>query len=420
MSTSHASRRPIVSPNSKGAVARNLDIVRRLLRKPHRILVFAVAMTLSLTLVPAAYASAPGKTDTHAAVNRNLSPTKQDPVWLQAKLAHRVWSGIIPGKGKGAKTHPTILAAPLASYPASAYVYTNGDLYAAEPGSGDASTLSLNFPGGGSYDDTYTAYNDSGYWFMCGPGAADVATFDWPLPPNDSNHTESDPLSGKNATATTTWDGTDVDGTIRVRGYLMYLAFQIHPPTWQNAGMLPQSTYLLHKYNYDNKYPLANGNYGSMLQFVQDATNYAASGENNSNWASYFYTTQWNSACYNSNHNIYPANLYNALHADIQADVAGSGVPVVVEVPLNYLPNSVGNNGVNHFVAIVGYDDNAGTYSYIDTCKGYTHCDAYYNGTTWVTAQDSPDVHTVSQSQLAAGVNAIGTNQETGDGGWVW
>jgi hypothetical protein len=397
-----------------------LGNIRHLLRMSPRLLVFAVTLMLSLTLVPAACASGPGKSDPHAVRGSNPGPTKQDPVWLQAKLAHRVWSGIVPGQGKGTKSHPVILGAPLASYPVSASVYTNGDLYAAEPGSGVAP--SLNFPGGGSYDDSYNGYNDSGYFSMCGPGAADVATFDWPLPPNDSNHTESDPLNGYNNTARTAWNGTDVDGTTRVRGYLMYLAFQIHPPTWSGAGMLPESTYLLSSKDSDRstEYPKANGNYGSMLQMLQDATNYAASGENNSNWASYFYTTQWDSAYYNGNPNIYPANLYSALHSDIQADIAGSGVPVVVEVPLNYLPNSVGNNSVNHFVAIVGYDDNAGTYSYIDTCKGYTHCDAYWNGSTWVTAQDSPDVHTVPQSQLAAGVAAIGTDQGDGDGGWVW
>lgn len=414
MVTARASRS--TSLGNTGTLTRGLGIVGRLFRKSHRFVFVAVALMLSLTLVPTAFAAGPGKSDPHATGSRNTDPTKQNPVWIQAKLEHRVWSGIIPGQHKGAKSHPVILAAPLASYPTSASVYTNGDLYTAEPSDG----VTEDFPGGGSYDDLYNGYHDPGYFEMCGAGAADVAAFDWPLPPNDSNHTESDPLNGNNQVATTTWNGTDVDGTTRTRGYLMYMAFQIHPPTWHTAGMLPQSTYLLHTYD-SSQYPSASGNYGSMLQMVQDATNYAASGENNSDWASYFYTTQWNSAYYNTNPSIYPANLYSALHSDIQADIAGSGVPVVVEVNMSQLPNSVLTN-VNHFVAIVGYNDTAGTYSYIDTCKGYTHCDARWdpNLQKWIIAQDQPDVHTIPQSQLAEGVNAIGTNQTTGDGGWVW
>lgn len=390
--------------------------MRRLLRSPNKLLASAVALTLSLALVPTAYASAPG--GSNATANARSSLTRQDPTWLKAKLAYHVYSGIVPGQGKGAHTHPVILKSSLlANAPKAASlvmnsstslspltsVYTNGDLYTAEPGNGVYP--SLNFPGGGSTDDLSHPYNDAGYFLLCGPGSADVALFNWPLPTNYAEYDYvKDPFTG----ATSSWKGTDVDGTIRMRGYLLHLAFQIKAPTWSKSGMIPQTSYQLG----------VNSNKGATLQVIQDALNWEASGENSSNWASYFYTTQWNSAYYNANHNIYPANLYSALHSDIVADIAGSGVPVIVEIPMSYLPNAVIN--AYHFVAIVGYDDNAGTYTYIDTCKGFTHCDAYYNGSTWVEGQDQPDLHPISQSQLAVGVASISTNQATGDGGWVW
>lgn len=202
MATSRASRRS--TPHSSiGTLARVLEVVRRLPRIP--LLGFMVALALSLVLVPTAYVSAPGKTVSQSVVGANQDPTRQDPVWLQAKLAHRVYSGIVRGQGKGAKSHPTILSAPLASYPASASVYTSGDRYSAEPGNGVAP--SLNFPGGGSYDDKYNPYSDAGYFNLCGPGATDIAAFDWPAPPNDATCTESDPHNGQHTTATTTGDG---------------------------------------------------------------------------------------------------------------------------------------------------------------------------------------------------------------------
>ncbi|HEY8323351.1 MAG: hypothetical protein ACHQ1E_00880 [Ktedonobacterales bacterium] len=298
-----------------------------------------------------------------------------------------------------ARLTPNSQFAPLAGTPSSDYVYTNGDLYTGEPGPGTTN----NFPGGGSYDDLYNSYNDQYYFTLCGPGAADVTLFDWPWPPNDANYSyvfDSMIPSLPNSS----WNGTDVDGTTRTRGYMVHLAFQIQPPTWSRAGMLPQTAYQ------------TGYNGGATLQTVQDALNWEASGENSSNWSSYFYTTVWNSSYYNSNPRIYPANLYNALHSDVVTDISVSHVPVIVEIDASnqYLPNWPNNGStlVKHFVAIVGYDDNQGTYTYIDTCKQFTNC----NGA----GQDQPDLHVATQSQLEQGVALIGTNMSQGDGGWVW
>jgi hypothetical protein len=191
------------------------------------------------------------------------------------------------------------------------------------------------------------------------------------------------------------WNAQDIDGTNRLRGYMIQLADQVQPPTWWKYGMLSQSYYQ------------SNQAGGVTLQVVQDALNWEASNHGKAgNWSNYFYATVWNSFG-----GSYP-NMSTALHTDIVTDIATSQVPVLVELPAKYLPNWPNNNSVYHMVAIVGYDDNAGNYTYIDTCKQYTNCDRY--GT------DQPDAHKVSQSQLAQGVWSIPMNQTTGDGGWVW
>lgn len=147
---------------------------------------------------------------------------------------------------------------------------------------------------------------------------------------------------------------------------------------------------------------------GATLQAVRDALNWEASGENTSNWTNYFYIVNWKSS-YTTE-----SSLESAFHSTVVTDISYSYVPVIVEIPAKvaYLPNWPNGNGVYHFVTIVGYNDNTGQYTYVDTCKGFTHCNPG--------GIDSPDFHTVSQHSLAQGVYTIPTNTTTGDGGWVW
>lgn len=262
----------------------------------------------------------------------------------------------------------------------------------AEPGAG----YDTNFPLGGGGDDTQSAYFDPYYATLCGPGAVSVALYYWPPAPDRvPSATVSDPLYGASAS---TWSDWDADGVYRMRAYMLRLAYQTRVPGWSQAGMLPQS--------YQQSGELG----GATLQVVNDTLNWEASGENAHAWRGYFYHIQWNSAFYHQRQ--YPLNLYAALHGDIVTDLTRYHTPVIVEITAGYLPNWRDANPVNHFVAITGYDDAAGTYTYLDTCKEYSGCNTG--------GFDGPSLHTADQLQFSAGVAHIATDTTTGDGGWVW
>src|SRR6185312_8850932 len=135
----------------------------------------------------------------------------------------------------------------------------------------------------------------------------------WPLPPNLHDYAYvSDPL---NPTQNTSWNGSDVDGTTRMRGYMVHLAFEIEPPTWAQPGMLPESTFQ------------SGERGGATLQAVRDAVNWEASGENASDWAGYFYIVTWNNS-YSSE-----SAMESALHQAVVNDVYYNHVPIIVEIP---------------------------------------------------------------------------------------
>lgn len=369
-----------------------------------RRLVVLVLTALSVALfAPTTFASGPNSAPQGTA---HGSTTQQDAQWLNAKLGYRVSSGIIPGQGKGANTHPSILATPFFN-PAvqagglapdtgapSSYTLPTAPQDVGEPSDGK----NINFQGPNwpyTYDDKYMHYADGYMYGLCGPGAVDVATDYWPVPPNTSTYLNlADPLS---PTQSTSWYGTDVDGKTRMRGYMLHLAFEIEPPTWASPGMLMQS------------YIQSGEKGGATLQSVRDALNWEASGHS-SGWASYYYTTTWNSSF--SSESALELSLHNAVVQDLYYD----HVPVIVEISAQqpYLPNwpNIKGKGVNHFVTIVGYNDSTGQYQYVDTCKYFTHCNPY--------GVDTPLFHFTYQHDLADGVYNIATNMTTGDGGWVW
>lgn len=267
-------------------------------------------------------------------------------------------------------------------------------LYIGEPSDGN----SQNFPGtGNTADDAGHHYSDNLYFSWCGVGASDAALWFWPYPPNDNAASKVyDPMmSGQYSS----WNAKDIDSTYRLRGYMIQLADQTKAPTWVRAGMLNQSWYQ------------SNEKGGVTLQVVRDALNWEASNHGAAgNWSNYFYITDWNSSFYGAKD--YPNNLYDTLHQDIVDDLYFSHVPVLVELPADTLPNWTNGNPVNHMVAIVGYNDTTNQYVYIDTCKAYTNCNSG--------EIDQPDDHKVDELHLSQGVASIGTNQTTGDGGWVW
>lgn len=371
---------------------------------PRRFVILVLAIVSLVVLAPTTYASAPNPNSTPTGQAQG-SKTQQDPQWLKAKFGYRVFSGVIPGQGKGVHTHPSILSTPFFNplttggsltpntAPPSSYTLGSAPQYDAEPSDGKY----YNFPESNwlfTYDDAYHHYADGNMYSLCGPGAADVATTYWPWPPNYADYANvTDSLANNEATS---WNSSDVDGTQRMRGYMVHLAFAVKAPTWTKYGMLPQT------------YVQTSQVGGTTLQVVRDALNWEASGENTSNWSSYFYANDWN------NNYTSESAVESALHNDIVSDLWYNNVPVIVEISakLPYLPNWPNGTGVNHFVTIVGYDDVQGTYKYVDTCKSFTNCN--YRGI------DTPDFHPVSQHDLADGVWNIHTNKTTGDGGWVW
>ncbi|HEU0028147.1 MAG TPA: hypothetical protein VFQ25_13620 [Ktedonobacterales bacterium] len=378
--------RPSIRPRlgHVGAAARRA--LRRRAVAPRRLVELAVTALLAMALSACAWAPA-------SWLSSHIPPIPE-----QLKSIARAPFGSSPfsapaGPSKSAREAPSVEFPSVPGAPASYQLTTAGNLQAAEPGAGGKA----NYPLAGASDDAGSAYWDPYYATLCGPGAVSVALYYWPAAlRHGASVSVADPLLAW--APATSWSDQDVDGVYRGRGSMMRLAFQVRPPGWSQGGMLPQS------------YAQSGQKGGATLQVTRDALNWEASGENLRAWEGYFYTTQWNSAYYNQRQ--YPNNLYQALHADIVTDLAFHHVPVIVEITAAYLPNWRDTNPVNHFVAITGYDDTTGTYTYLDTCKVYTGC----NGG----GVDAPGLRTIDQLQLAQGVANIATNETSGDGGWVW
>src|SRR5438552_13301525 len=114
-------------------------------------------------------------------------PVQPDAIWLAAKDAHRIISGIRIGyKLKGTGAHPYILPVGKAIIIAAAPRVANLtlDQYATntwEPSDGSAPN---NGAGSSFRDDQGNVYHDHNFFDLCGPGAADITLDFWPNPPN--------------------------------------------------------------------------------------------------------------------------------------------------------------------------------------------------------------------------------------------
>lgn len=225
-------------------------------------------------------------------------------------------------------------------------------------------------PPGSGDDDRGHAYTDQNYWNFCGPGAAtavlayfgsNVTT--WPA---GSFHE----LYGPHV-STTYWKSSDsASGYSTVgRAYLMHVAMQVKPPTFTTPGLASFSAYPTH---------------GSQLPNARDVLNWEASGHA-SGWRNFFYQ------------DVSASGLSSTtLHHDIARDVYG-GHAVFVDVNTAYLPNW--SRGLGHSIAVVGYDDNADTYTYVDTCG--RRC----NGSSQST---NGGVWHISQSRLHTAITSFG------------
>jgi hypothetical protein len=171
----HPNRTPSFFTTTRGV----MSTASKSLQSWRRFRQFAVVVMVGLTAVLAvprgAFASAGPHNNVSDPRFQHASRTTQDPAWVQAKLAHRVWSGINPGQGKGTRTHSMVLATPMsASASPSSYTLSlpSTMLYTAEPSDGSVQ----NFPGtGNSADDAGHHYSDKYYYSWCGVGASDVA-----------------------------------------------------------------------------------------------------------------------------------------------------------------------------------------------------------------------------------------------------
>jgi len=186
-------------------------------------------------------------------------------------------------------------------------------------------------PPGSGNDDRGHAYTDKNYWNFCGPGAvtAGLAYFTsnvtgWPA------GTFTEPYGPHEST---TYWGSSIG-----RAYLMHVAMQVKPPSFTRPGLAHFATY-----------PTTGAN----LSDSRDVLNWEAS-KHDDHWSTFFYQT------------VSASGLSSTtLHHDIARDVYG-GHAVLATVDTAYLPNW--SRSLGHSILIVGYDDTAGTYAYIDTC----------------------------------------------------
>jgi hypothetical protein len=290
----------------------------------------------------------------------NGQPQRDASVWLTAKRQLRVTA---PGQ---AGDHIVFLAAAPATFPDAAMLpYTVVE-----------QTVE---PSGAGSDVAGNKYTDRNLWELCGPAAANNTLYFWNGKSNSwGTYTFSDPSNG----VTTIWSNT------HNRSYTLHLAWEIRPPSWSRAGMMDRH----------------NPSFGVTLYGMRDGLNWEASGENVSDWQRYFYTNEW-----------WDENTPETLHAQVEADIALSAKPVVVEVDARFLPNwPTLHVQKNHYITIIGYDDATGEYAYTDTCGHTTGCGSNKDG----------GVNHITYSQLWQAITSIPVNRSTdphyGDGGWVW
>jgi len=286
---------------------------------------------------------------------------QQDAAWLTAKRAHRVIRGpdgvhVMPPATRGGDAVSGAPSSVLLPYAITAHIVEPDRI---------------------GYDDSSPRkyYDDRNYWNFCAPGAATVAAYYFGQRSMGMTGTFHEPY-GPHVTYTH-WNESDrdTDGyNAYARAYLLYMAEQVRPPTFGRPGID----------DFDD-YPTRGGS----TESVRDALNWEITDQGMiSNWASFFYTIQPNTGSRFS---------LAHLNADVVSDVYGNDAAVVVSVDADYLPNWRDlARPLYHSITVIGYDNDADTYTYVDTCG--VNCGSNSNG----------GLHTISQKQLFKAIQMVG------------
>lgn len=301
---------------------------------PRLLLVVAGAFLLaSSTLMTSAMvveAASPTGRGGAAPASESKASTAQDPSFVAAKNA-----GLVHKNAQGVPVIETIQ--PQLSPPSSYLLSTTAGQIAE--------------PWGTGYDDHHVGHpEDLNYWSFCGAGAATVTSYYWPAA-NVTSHAAgsfTEPYGPHKQT--TYWAASDTGGSADSgegfptigRSYLMYMAEKVQPPIFGTPGIDVFTFYPTH---------------GATLSDAKYAINWEISGHSSS-YQNYFYVWQDSQGS-----NWTPS----ALHFHATWDISLDHAPVMVDVDTAYLPNW-GTSHIPHSIAIIGYDDIAGTYTYVDTC----------------------------------------------------
>lgn len=275
----------------------------------------------------------------------------QNPQWLARKQAGLIHPSGVHIDCPIAALRGTITTPQVCGVPLSIDLNQIQPVDVQEPGPGCIS---------GVVDDIGQAYCDQNQAENCGPGATAVALNYWGGINWGATLAVDDHWSTVNGQrADLYWNDTHHHAEIA------YLAVDVH---WPGQSGWPGEIY----------YANDGESLGAYYSDIISALNWEASGENSSDWQNFYY-------------GFVKAPSVATLHADIVSDVGIDHKPVIANVWTNDLRNNItpsdwhGNN-TGHSIAIIGYNDTAGTYEYVETCG--PQCGGTYG------------IHTIPQSQL--------------------
>jgi hypothetical protein len=288
----------------------------------------------------------------------------QAPNWSMAKAYGRV--AVVGGKvvTLGHGVDPLLMAGTSVPVPQARTLDTAWSRWIVEP-------LGL------GPDEKGTPYRNLSFWNLCGPGASTVALYYWQQLIGHPNVTGTegwflDPYEAQGAPwpslgptvaigadgtrVGTYWSGSDnVNGyTAHGRGFLMYMATQVRPPTWFASGI---STWV------DGAGQPLYPQVGSSREDIMAGVNWEISGHDPNTWMEAWYQAVDND----------DGALDRDLQVAVALDVGRDGVPVVAAVDTFDLPNWQAGSAtphIRHAISIVGYDNTANppTYTYLDSC----------------------------------------------------
>lgn len=242
--------------------------------------------------------------------------------------------------------------------------------------------------------------------YLCGAGASAVALSYWNI-----NVLHYPKLTATDPGGTFTYDpnGTNPATGGHGRSYLMYLAtktWPANPPdpwNWRGPGEVTLD-------------PAHVALSGANAETVRDTLNWEAS-RHSSNWQNFFYTVSYvsNDAQNHRDNSPDAGTTMTApiINRHIVDDIGTIHEPVIAQVNDGDLPDwrSSGAARGGHLIAIIGYNNGTGTYTYVETCT---------NQMCGTIQTDGPDVngagtHTISQQQLFQAMTHF-----PGEGALIW